>query len=131
MKVVFVIEKSSDGFYSCYTEQEFDGFALLGYGDTVEDAKNDLFAAYQEIKQDRESEGFETPEIKYEWKYDLQSFFNYFSVLNVSELARKSGINASLLRQYRNGLAKASEKQYDKLRLCIHQIGQELTTARF
>lgn len=131
MKVIFIIEKSADGFYSCYTDQEFDEFCLLGYGDTVEDAKQDLFAAYQEIKQDRESEGKETPEIEFEWKYDLQSFFNYFSVLNVSELARKSGINASLLRQYRNGLAKASEKQYDKLRRCINQIGQELTTARF
>lgn len=131
MKVVFVIEKSPDGFYSCYTDQEFDGFALLGYGETVEDAKKDLFATYQEIKEDLKSEGKEVPEIEFEWKYDLQSFFNYFSVLNVSELARKSGINASLLRQYRNGLAKASEKQYDKLRQCINQIGQELTTARF
>lgn len=131
MKVVFVIEKSSDGFYSCYTDQEFDGFALLGYGDTVEEAKKDLFAAYEEIKQDRESEGKETPAIEFEWKYDLQSFFNYFSVLNVSELARKSGINASLLRRYRSGLAKASEKQYDKILQCVQQIGQELTTARF
>lgn len=118
-------------FYSCYTEQEFDGFGLLGYGDTAEDAKNDLLSAYEEIKQDRAQEGKETPDIEFEWKYDLQSFFNYFSVLNVSELARKSGVNASLLRQYRNGFAKASEKQYDKIRQCIQQIGQELITARF
>lgn len=131
MKVVFVIEKSSDGFYSCYTEQEFDGFGVLGYGDTAEDAKNDLLSAYEEIKQDRAQEGKETPDIEFEWKYDLQSFFNYFSVLNVSELARKSGVNASLLRQYRSGFAKASEKQYDKIRQCIQQIGQELVTARF
>ncbi len=42
MKVVFVIEKSSDGFFSCYTEKDLDGFGLLGYGDSAEEAKNDL-----------------------------------------------------------------------------------------
>jgi hypothetical protein len=90
-----------------------------------------LLSLYEEIKKDRLQEGKQMPEITFEWRYDLQSFFNYFSVLNVSELARKSGINASLLRQYRNGLAKASESQYDKIRKCIHQIGHELETARF
>ncbi len=131
MKVEFIIEKSFDGFYSCYTHHQFDGFGLLGYGDTAEQAKKDLLSLYEEIKKDRLQEGKQMPEITFEWRYDLQSFFNYFSVLNVSELARKSGINASLLRQHRNGLAKASESQYDKITKCIHQIGHELETARF
>lgn len=131
MEVVFIIEKSSDGFFSCYTEQDFDGFGLNGYGDTAEDAKKDLLSAYEEIKQMNAEEGIGTPEIEFIWKYDLQSFFDYFSVLNVSELARKTGINSSLLRQYRSGLAKASEKQYDKIRQYIHQVGEELGHARF
>jgi len=131
MKITFIIEKSTDGYYSCYTKHEFNGFGLLGYGNTVEEAKQDLFNSYEEIKKDRANEGKSTPDIEFVWEYDLQSFFNYFSVLNVSELARKSGINSSLLRQYRSGLAKASEVQYDKLRKCVHQIGKELAAVRF
>lgn len=130
MKVVFIIEKSSDGFFSCYTEQEFDGFGLLGYGDTAEAAKTDLLQAYEEIKEARAKEGKETPNVEIEWKYDLESFFDYFNVINVTKLAQKAGINASQLRQYRNGLAKASEKQYAKLREAIREIGRELSTAQ-
>lgn len=131
MKVVFVIEKSSDGFYSCYTDQEFEGFGLFGYGDTVEEAKADLQKAYDEIKEMNTDDGKETPVIEFEWKYDLQSFFNYFTILNVSELARKTGINPSLLRRYKNGLAQASEKQYGKIMAGVHAIGNELAAAKF
>ncbi len=131
MKVVFIIEKSSDGYFSCYSDQDFDGFGLLGYGDTAEDAKKDLMSAYEEIKQDRTEEGKETPEIEFVWKYDMESFFDYFSVLNVSELARKTGINTSQLRRYRSGLTKASEKQYDKIRQYVHQVAEELAHATF
>ncbi|KAA6325453.1 hypothetical protein EZS27_025333, partial [termite gut metagenome] len=45
--------------------------------------------------------------------------------------AEKAGINDSLLRQYKNGLAFASEKQALKLQDCLHQLGNELSTARF
>ncbi|MDH6356963.1 pilus assembly protein HicB [Parabacteroides sp. PF5-9] len=131
MKVVFVIEKASDGFYSCYTDQEFEGFGLFGYGDSVEEAKADLQKAYDEIKEMNAEDGKETPVIEFEWKYDLQSFFNYFTILNVSELARKTGINPSLLRRYKNGLAQASEKQYGKIMASVHAIGNELAAAKF
>ena len=130
MKVVFIIEKSSDGYFSCYTDQEFEGFGLLGYGDTAEEAKNDLLSTYEEIKASNAAEGKETPEIEFEWKYDLQSFFDYFGIINVTQLAQKAGINPSQLRQYRSGLVKANEKQYAKLRECIRQIGYELSTAQ-
>lgn len=130
MKAVFIIEKSADGFFSCYTDQEFDGFALLGYGNTAEEAKNDLLRFYKEIKEENASAGKETPDIEFEWKYDLQSFFDYFGIINVTKLAQKAGINPSQLRQYRSGLVKANEKQYAKLRECIRQIGHELSTAK-
>lgn len=132
MKATVVIEKAKDGTFSCYMEDadRFD-FALFGNGETAEEAKNDLLTAYGEIKEMNAEEGKETPKLGFEWKYDLQSFFDYFSVINVSKLADKAGINASQLRQYRSGLSKASQKQYDKLEECVHEIGKELITARF
>ncbi|MDR3119661.1 MAG: helix-turn-helix transcriptional regulator [Mediterranea sp.] len=112
-------------------DDDMDGFGLTACGDTAEEAKTDLIAAYEELKEMNREEGKKTPELDFDFRYDLQSFFDYFSVINVTKLAEKAGINPSQLRQYRNGLAKASQKQYDKLQECIHVIGNELITARF
>lgn len=132
MKVTVIIERASDGYFSCYVDDDGDvlDFGLIGHGDTVEAARADLLQAYEEIKEMNAEEGKETPALEIEWKYDLESFFDYFDIINVTKLAKKAGINASQLRQYRNGLAKASEKQYAKLREAIREIGQELSTAQ-
>lgn len=66
-----------------------------------------------------------------EYKYDMQSFFNYFSWINISKLSEKVGINGSLLRRYKNGLAFASERQCAKIQDSMQQLGNELSTARF
>ena len=130
MKVRFIIEMAKDGGFTCYTKQEFDGFALYGYGDTVTETKEDCIASYLEMKEILESEGKTVPEIEFEWQYDLASFFNYFKCLNISEVARMAGINASLLRRYKTGDGTVSQKTYDKIQSCIHRIGTELTAAR-
>lgn len=129
MKVNVIMECNAQGNYSCYTEEEFEGFALLGYGNTPEKAKADFLSAYEEIKADLVASGNKVPNLTFTYKYDLNSLFSYFSVLNVSELARKCGINESQLRQYRSGISKASEQQYEKIRKTIHAIGIELASA--
>ncbi len=126
MKVSVIIEKATDGFFSCYMENDTLDFGLIGHGKTTADAKADLLAAYDELAKMQE-----VPALDFEFKYDLHSFFDYFSVLNVTKLAEKTGINPSLLRQYRSGVAKAGQKQYDKLEKTIHKIGTELATAKF
>lgn len=131
MKVTVIIEKASDGYYSCYVDEDLPGFGLSGYGDTAEEAKEDMLQAYQEIKEDNAKEGKPTPELEFAYKYDMQSFFNYFSFLNVSKVADLAGINASLMRQYTSGVAVAGQKQYDKIRVAVKHISQELSAATF
>lgn len=126
MKATIIIEKAKDGRFSCYLENDDFDFGLIGHGETAIEAKTDLLEAYRELKEMQE-----VPELEFDFKYDLQSFFDYFSVINVTKLAEKAGINASLLRQYRSGAAKAGQKQYDKLENVIHEIGRELSTAKF
>ena len=36
MKVTVIMEKATDGYYSCYVEDELDGFGLMGHGATAE-----------------------------------------------------------------------------------------------
>lgn len=131
MKVSVIIEKANDGYYSCYVDEELDGFGLIGHGETAEDAKKDMLSSYQEMKEMFQEEGKDIPELEFAYKYDMQAFFNYFSFLNITKIGELAGINSSLLRQYASGTAMAGQKQYDKIKKCISKITQELSAATF
>ena len=131
MKVTVIMEKASDGYYSCFVEEDLPDFGLAGYGDTAEAAKEDMMKAYEEIKEMQVEEGKEVPELEFTYKYDMQSFFNYFSFLNVTKVAELAGINASLMRQYTSGVTAAGQKQYDKIRVAVERISKELSAATF
>ena len=74
---------------------------------------------------------FLVAEVEFTYKYDLQSFFNYFSFLNVSDIAKRSGVHPSLMRQYANGVKNAGERTYQRLSACVQSITRELETATF
>ena len=125
------MEKAKDGYYSCYVEEDLPGFGLSGFGDTAEAAKEDMLEAYKEIKEMQAEEGKEIPELEFVYKYDMQSFFDYFSFLNVTKVAELAGINPSLMRQYTSGVTNAGQKQYDKIRVAVERISKELSAATF
>lgn len=131
MKVTVIIEKAKDGYYSCYVEDDLPGFGLSGFGESAEAAKEDMMKTYQEMKEIQAEEGKEVPELEFTYKYDMQSFFDYFSFLNVTKVAELAGINPSLMRQYTSGVANAGQKQYDKIRVAIGKISKELSAATF
>ena len=131
MKVTVIMEKASDGNYSCYVDDNLPGFRLAGFGKTAESAKGDMLKAYQEMKEILSAEGKEVPNLEFIYKYDMQSFFNYFSFLNVTKVAEFAGINPSLMRQYTSGVANAGEKQYAKIKDAVCKISKELSAATF
>lgn len=51
MKVTAIIERSKDGLYSIYTEEETGNIGLHGFGDTPEEAIKDFWEAYEEMKE--------------------------------------------------------------------------------
>ena len=52
--------------------------------------------------------------------------FSLFPKLNVSELARRIGINKSLLSKYIYGIKKPSEKRKQEIVSSLHKLGREL-----
>jgi len=64
--------------------------------------------------------------LEFEYKYDIASILAHFGVFDTSALAKRLGINASLLRQYKGGLAKAGVKQREKIEKGLHDLGREL-----
>lgn len=131
MDIFAIIEKGEDGLYSIYSDEMLLNHGLGGCGKTVEEAKNDFMASVNEAKQMilEEKKTLPYEDIGVMFKYDLQSFFNHFDWINVSQFAKKAGINESKMRQYKNGLAFAGEATTKKILNVIKEIGAELQSA--
>ena len=131
LKVTAIVEKTSDGMYSCSVTENLGNYGIAGYGETAEEAKEDMLECYREMKEMNDEENVVTPELEIMYSYDMQSFFNKFSFLKMSVIAEMSGINQSLLRQYATGHAVAGENQYKKLKKTINEIKEELSLVAF
>ena len=131
MKANIIIEMASDGGFACYMKESLPDYALYGYGNTAQEAKNDMLQSYQEITDMLKEEGINIEPLEFVYHYDMKSFFDYFSFLNVSKVAECAGINPSLMRKYTSGVAKAGEGQYMKLRKAVNTFAKELQAAAF
>ena len=131
MKILVTIERAKDGSFWCQTEKAIHGGYLTATGKTVQEAKEDLAECLAEAKENLEAEGKVFPDVEFTYKYDLQSFFNYFSFLNITDIAKRSVVNPSLMRQYASGVKNAGERTYKRLSTCVQSIGRELETASF
>lgn len=128
MKHTALIEKGKDGTYSVYTADT--DAVIVGDGSTVAEAKADFELALQEYAEFYKDKGEKAPEdfsAGFEYKYDIASIFNYFDFINVSKFAKRVGINASLLRQYKTSNAYISETQAMKIRQALRDVGEELS----
>nr|DAL18166.1 MAG TPA_asm: antitoxin [Caudoviricetes sp.] len=130
-KVLVTVSQAGDGTFWCHTEADVYGGGLNSAGDTVKAAKDDLQVCLEDARADFIERGGTPYDVEFEYKYDLQSFFEYFSFLNVTDIARRAGINPSLMRQYARGIKTAGEKTYARLSACMAEITKELSAASF
>lgn len=130
-KVLVTVSQAEDGSFWCHTEMNVFDSGLNGAGDTVAEAKADLMQCLEESRRDVLEHGGKVSDVKFEYRYDLRSFFEYFSFLNVSDIAKRAGINPSLMRQYTSGVKNAGEKTYSRLSACMANISKELSAATF
>lgn len=59
--------------------------------------------------------------------YDLESFFDFYKVINAKVLSERIGMNQSLLAQYIKGIKKPSQKQTKRIVDGVREIGKELS----
>jgi hypothetical protein len=127
MKVA--IEKQKDGTYVAYNI-EGDG-VIVGNGNSVSEAKDDYLNSVEEVRSVCLKHGDTLPDTvttKPQFKFDLASLFEYYSMLNVSAFAKFVGVNSSLMRQYRRGNTYISEKQLQKIQDGLHRLGSEFSS---
>ena len=65
------------------------------------------------------------------FEYDLESFFDFYKVINAKALSERIGMNQSLLAQYIKGIKKPSPAQTKRILEGVQQIGRELSEVRF
>ena len=129
-----IIEKGKDGLYSVYTP-EITG--LYGSGETENEAKENLNEAIEMALEHVEETGdwgdYSPLKENYtiEYVYDLSGFFKAYDFFDVTALANKIGINASLMRRYKTGMKKASYAQKAKISNGIHLIARQLNAVKF
>ena len=84
------IEKQSDGSYIAYNTTG-EKVQLIGTGNTVKEAKEDFFNSIEEVKESYVDLGDEMPAClaeDIEFRFDISSLFEYYSMFNVSALGR-------------------------------------------
>jgi predicted RNase H-like HicB family nuclease len=127
-KVKAIIERGADGLYSIYTPTLKNN--IIGEGATVAEAKQDFLIGYQEIIDTYKEDGKRLPRelnnIEFVYQYDLAAFYQAHPYLNVSKIAQFTGINDTLMRQYKRG-QYISETQILRIQNGIRAIGKELS----
>jgi len=113
--------------FSTYMIDEVDTkYGLHGYGNTAREAIEDTYAGMEELKQLAKENGDTFPDLELSFVFDVGAMYSYFPYLNMSAVAAKMGINASLMRKYAAGLCKPSKKRLAEIQECIGTISSEL-----
>lgn len=118
-QIRFTVEKTNNGFsafsndYPVYTT----GGSFTELLNNAVEAMNLYLSETQSMVTDK----------NISFEIDLKQFFRYYRVINSKFLARRIGMNESLLSQYVQGKKKPSPVQTDKILLGIQEIGRELS----
>lgn len=117
-KIVMVVEKTDTGF-SAYSVD----YPIYTTGRSIADLIKNAYEAANLFYEDQDII-LEGDILKFE--LDFRQFFQYYNVINSKLLAKRIGMNPTLLSQYVTGHKKPSEMQTEKILMGIHKIGQEL-----
>ncbi len=117
-KIRLTVEKTDTGF-SAFSED----YPVFTTGKTFTELLNNSVEAMNLFLMDEDSQVFEE---NIEFEIDLQQFFQYYRVINSKFLAKRIGMNETLLSQYVQGRKKPSPKQTNKILQGIQEVGREL-----
>jgi len=120
MKYKFVIEKTKTG-YSAYEIN----LPIFTVGNSIHDLRINTLEAVNLHEEDLKKKTKRSTDIHFE--IDFKQFFDYYKVINSKHLAKRIGMNESLLSQYVNGKKQPSKKQVERIIDGLHEIGKELT----
>jgi predicted RNase H-like HicB family nuclease len=125
LKINITVTKEDTG-YSAHTSAGKHFIATDG--ETFEELKTNILEAVNLAFEDKDF-FYCIDDIKF--SYDLESFFDFYKVINAKALSERIGMNQSLLAQYIKGIKKPSIVQTKRILQGVQQIGRELSEIRF
>lgn len=120
MKYKLIIERNKDGYWGQVEQLP----SVFSSGESIEQI---IMNSEEAIKLYFEETGEKTPKLEFELAMDIQEFFRVNEYINITSLAKRIGMNSSLLRQYSKGIKFPSLEQVAKIEKAIKQIGKELS----
>ena len=116
-----IIERTSDGYWVYFKNLP----GCISYGKTIGEIIENSKEVVKEYIEVAKESGDPLPnlikgEFKFEYKADIKSFFKEFEYVSMSAVAKRSNINASLLRQYASGKKNPSIDQTRKLNVAFN-----------
>ena len=118
-KITFTVEKTDTGF-SAYS----DDYPVYTTGNSFTELLKNAVDAMNLYLSESKSQ---ITDKNISFEIDLKQFFQYYRVINSKFLAKRIGMNESLLSQYVQGRKKPSSAQTHKILLGIQEIGRELS----
>lgn len=118
-KLTIIVEQNQDGYWGQIKEHPnvFTG------GETLKEL---LSNAQEAMELYFENGDMPQETLKFEIVVDLQEFFVINDYINITKLAKRAGMNTSLLRQYAKGIKYPSLEQVAKIERTLKEIGWEL-----
>jgi len=101
---------------------------IVTEGETIDELKTNILEA---INLSFEEKGFTYSIDEIKFSYDLESFFEFYKVINAKALSERIGMNQSLLAQYIKGIKKPSHNQTKRILNGVQKIGRELSEVNF
>ena len=123
--LTFTVLKEDAG-YSTFCE--VGNNSIFTEGETFEQLKENIIEAVN-LTFEEKKHIYIIDEIKF--IFDMQSFFDFYKVINAKALSERIGMNQSLLAQYIKGIKKPSPVQMKRILTGVQQIGKELSEVRF
>ncbi len=126
-----IVEKQRNHFWG---RIEGHGFMPAGQGKTMQKLIQNIKDSIDDyINHEGEKDKFwskiDLSKVQFEIHYDVQAFFEQFDELKINSIARNSGINESLMRQYATGRKHPSAEQAKKIDTAIHELVKKLESS--
>ncbi len=117
-KIILIIESASDDLL--WGRVNFDDNLI------VESAPDEDALKKKMARLLKDFNGLHPKEIEFDVQYDITWIFEEKRFLNVSEIAKRAGINKSLMLQYTSGKKLPSLERVLAIQKVIQQMGREL-----
>lgn len=79
-----------------------------------------------EFKEELKWQDVDVNTLEFDFQYSLVDFFDQFSAIKISEIAKMAGINPALARAYANGDKNPSLAQAKKIEEAAHSLARSL-----